>query len=280
MAAANAAPALDLASSRRSLFRPCIDLHDGQVKQIVGGTLSDDKADAVKTNFVSAHPPRYFADLYAQHQLEGGHVIKLGPGNDDAARDALAAWPDHLQLGGGITAANAAEWIAAGASKVIVTSWLFKDGKFDEARAQQLVDTVGRERLVLDLSCRRKPGTQGWFVAIQRWQVVTDLEITQATLDRLSKYCCEFLVHAADVEGLCQGIDEDLVRCLADWSPLPVTYAGGARNLDDLQLVHTLSHGRVDLTIGSALDVFGGSGARFADCVAWNTTGLTPSVEK
>jgi len=234
----------------------------------VGGTLDSTK-ESLKTNFVSDHPPCRFAALYARDNLRGGHVIKLGPGNDEAARQALAAFPGGLQIGGGITPVNAVEWIEAGASHVIATSTLF-DGKghFQESRLEALVSEVGSERLVIDLSCRRLDDS--WIVAMNRWQTLTDLAITEDTLDSLSSSCAEFLIHAADVEGKCEGIDEDLVSFLGRWGQRPVTYAGGASTLSDLELVDRLSGGRVDLTIGSALDIFGGSGVSYAECVAYN----------
>lgn len=248
-------------------FRPCIDLRHGQVVQIVGGTLSADES-AVHTNHTATQPAAWFAQRYAADDLRGGHIIKLGPGNDAAAREALAAWPGGLQVGGGITLDNAAQWLDAGAAQVIVTSWLFVDGALSMQRVADLSAAIGRERLVIDLSCRRRD--DGWRVATDRWQTVTDSVVNADLLATLSQYCAEFLVHAADVEGLCQGIDEDLVRLLGGASPIPVTYAGGARSLADLEVVNDLSGGRVDLTIGSALDLFGGSGARYSDCVAWN----------
>ncbi len=249
-----------------TLFRPCIDLHHGQVKQIVGGTL--DRGDAPQTNYVADQPAEYFAELYRQDGLLGGHVIQLGDGNQDAARAALAAYPGGLQVGGGITADNALHWLDAGASKVIVTSWLFPDDRLDVARLETLARVVGSERLVIDLSCRRREDR--WWVATQRWQRVIPVEVNATTLQQLSAYCSEFLVHAADVEGLCRGIDEDLVAALGRWSTLPCTYAGGGRSFDDLERVATLSQGRIDLTFGSALDLFGGSGVRYVDCVSYN----------
>lgn len=250
-----------------TLFRPCIDLHDGKVKQIVGGTLTDDGAGP-RTNFVASEGPAHFAAMYRRDGLAGGHVIKLGKGNDDAAREALAAWPGGLHLGGGIDATNAKAWLDAGAGAVIVTSWLFPDARFSPERLAALVAAVGRERLVIDLSCRRRAG--GWMVAIDRWQKVTGFAVDEANLARLAGSCCEFLIHAADVEGLCSGIDEELAERLGRWSPIPMTYAGGARAMADLELVERRSGGTVDVTIGSALDIFGGSGVAYADCVAWN----------
>lgn len=249
-------------------FRPCIDLHAGKVKQIVGGSLRDDGA-GLRTNFESDRPAEYFAARYRDDALTGGHVIKLGPGNDEAARAALAAWPGGLQIGGGITAKNAATWLEAGASHVIVTSWLFDaEGHFLDHRLAALVEAVGRERLVIDLSCRAQG--YGWVVAMNRWQTRTELEVDAETLATLGETCAEFLVHAADVEGKCEGIDERLVAFLGQHAPCPVTYAGGAHSFTDLADVERLSAGRVDLTIGSALDLFGGTGVRYADCVAWN----------
>lgn len=251
-------------------FRPCIDLHAGKVKQIVGGTLRDDAA-GLRTNFESDRPAEYYAQLYRADGLTGGHVIKLGPGNDAAARAALAAWPGGLQIGGGITADNAEAWLQAGASHVIVTSWLFdEEGHFLDERLAALVERIGREHLVIDLSCRAYG--DGWMVAMNRWQTLTELALDETTLSMLGETCAEFLIHAADVEGKCEGIDERLVELLGRASPLPVTYAGGARSIDDLAAVDRLSRGRVDLTIGSALDLFGGIQIRYADCVAWNNT--------
>ena len=249
-------------------FRPCIDLHEGQVKQIVGGTLEGQ--DGVKENFVSDRGAAYFAERYAADQLEGGHVIMLGPGNEAAAREALTAYPGGLQIGGGITAQNAATWLEAGASQVVVTSYLFDEsGRLHTGRLAKLVSEVGAERLVLDLSCRALPGG-GWAVAMNRWKTLTNLEVTAATLDALASSCSEFLVHAADVEGMCGGIDAELVVMLGGWGKIPITYAGGARSLDDLAEVGRLSAGRVDLTIGSALDIFGGTLVKYSDCVAFN----------
>ena len=249
-------------------FRPCIDLHSGKVKQIVGGTLRDD-GPGPKENFVSENDSSWFAAKFRVDGLEGGHVIKLGPGNEDAARQALAAWPNGLQIGGGINASNAKEWLDAGAKQIIVTSWLFEDGvTFSESRVKELVAEVGAEKLVIDLSCRRTK--DGWCVATNRWQTMTDLLLNPQTLDRLAPWCGEFLIHAADVEGLCGGIDRELVEMLGSWAGLPVTYAGGAASMADVELVENLSGGQVDVTVGSALDLFGGNGVRYEEVVAWN----------
>ncbi|KAJ7507809.1 Phosphoribosylformimino-5-aminoimidazole carboxamide ribotide isomerase [Mycena galericulata] len=261
--------------SRRTRFRPCIDLHDGKVKQIIGGTLSEVAPDTLRTNFVSrlvcsanfkAKSAGEFARLYKMNNLEGGHVIKLGPGNDVAARDALSSWPGGLQVGGGINERNAQEWLNAGASKVIVTSHLFPEAKFSLDRLAALSSLVGKDKLVVDVSCRKRG--DGWFVAMNKWQDMTDMEVSRESLDMLSKYCSEFLIHAADVEGLCQGIDEALVSKLGEWVRIPCTYAGGAKALDDLDLVDRLSGGKVDLTYGSSLDIFGGSLVAFEQLVA------------
>lgn len=249
------------------VFRPCIDLHEGKVKQLVGGTLGA-SSEALRTNFVSEKSSAEYAALYQRDGLTGGHVILLGPGNEQAARDALAAYPGGLQVGGGVHLDNASGWLDAGASHVIVTSWVFQAGCVDFERLAQLQQRVGRERLVLDLSCRRR-GDDYWVVT-DRWQTFTDVAISQQTLARLSQSCAEFLVHAVDVEGLCRGVDTQLVERLAAWSPIPSTYAGGANSLADLELVTELGQGRVDLTIGSALDIFGGSGVRYDDVVAFN----------
>ena len=253
-------------------FRPCIDLHQGQVKQIVGGSL-DRGDEGVITNFVSTSSADEFALLYREDQLTGGHVIQLGPGNEQAAQAALQAWPDGLQLGGGIDVKNARYWLEQGAASVIVTSALFNDaGEFEPQKLAALTAEVGKEKLVLDLSCRRHETPEGpqWQIAMKRWTQPTSLWVNQQTLEDLAGSCSEFLVHAADVEGKQAGMDEQLLEALGRWSPLPITYAGGARNLADLELADRLSQGRVDVTIGSALDIFGGQGVKYADCVAWN----------
>ena len=234
------------------------------MKQIVGSTLSDEGA---QTNFVSDRPASWYAALYKNAGLLGGHVIQLGSGNETAAREALAAYPRGLQLGGGVNLDNAAGWLDAGASHVIVTSWVFREGQLDESRLTALVQAIGREHLVLDLSCRQRDG-QYWVVT-DRWQKFTELAINGETLRTLAGSCAEYLVHAVDVEGQQAGIDLALVQTLADGSPIPVTYAGGARSLADLESVHTTSGGHVHLTIGSALDIFGGT-VKYDDCVAFN----------
>jgi len=249
------------------VFRPCIDLHEGRVKQIVGGSLNDSGA-GLRTNFVSERPARWFAELYRKDGLRGGHVIMLGPGNETAAREALLAWPGGLQIGGGVNADNARSWLEAGASHVIITSWVFREGHLDWERLRELVSKIGKAQLVLDLSCRKRDGK--YFVVTDRWQKFTEIAVTQETLETLANYCDEFLIHAVDVEGLCQGIDAALVQNLGDWSPIPATYAGGARSIDDLKLVSRLSKERVNLTIGSALDIFGVSGVKYDEAVAFN----------
>ena len=272
------------------MFRPCIDLHEGKVKQIVGGTLG---AAGLRTNFVSEKSAAWFAELYRRDDLRGGHVILLGAGNENEARAALAAFPGGLHLGGGVNAANARGWLDAGASHVIVTSWVFREGRVDWTRLDELVKAIGKERLVLDLSCRKRvqspkpkaqshpttsadfgPGTLDvglpYFVVTDRWQKFTELAVNAETLKTFSKFCAEFLIHAVDVEGLCRGIDGELVEKLGRWSPIPMTYAGGANSLADLKTVTRLGDGKVDLTIGSALDIFGGIGVKYEDCVKFN----------
>ena len=190
------------------MFRPCIDLHDGKVKQIVGGSLGSETGE-LRTNFVSERPAAWFADLYRRDALAGGHVIMLGPGNEPAAREALAAFPGGLQVGGGINLENASNWLEAGASHVIVTSFVFREGRLDRERLNALVTRVGAERIVIDLSCRKRDGE--YYVVTDRWQRFTEMTVGRESLEGLSRSCAEFLVHAMDVEGLCSGIDEELV---------------------------------------------------------------------
>ena len=250
-----------------TLFRPCIDIHNGKVKQIVGSSLSDEGKD-LTTHFESDKSPAWFADLYKKDDLRGGHVIMLGKGNETVAKEALAKYHGGLQIGGGIAIENAKEYLDAGASHVIVTSWIFQNEKLDFSRIEALSKEVGKSHLVLDLSCKRTE--TGWNIATNRWQTVTEVQVTSTTLFVLSKYCDEFLIHAADVEGLQRGMDEALIALLAKESPIPVTYAGGARSIEDLKRCAEISNNLVDLTIGSALDIFGGKGARYNDCVEFN----------
>ncbi|XXG62845.1 hypothetical protein AAC387_Pa05g1146 [Persea americana] len=262
--------------SRRSVqcavrFRPCIDIHKGKVKQIVGSTLCDsaDDGSSLVTNFESDKSPAEFANLYKQDGLTGGHIIMLGadPTSKSAAIEALHAYPGGLQVGGGINSENALSYIEEGASHVIVTSYVFSDGQMDLERLKQLVDMIGKQRLVLDLSCRKK---DGWYTVVtDRWQKFSDLFLDWKTLDFLASYADEFLVHGVDVEGKRLGIDEDLVALLGRFSPIPVTYAGGVTVMADLERIKLAGMGCVDVTVGSALDIFGGDMA-FKDVVAWH----------
>lgn len=249
-------------------FRPCIDIHKGKVKQIVGATLSDLPNAEPVTNFESAESPAYYAALYRRDGLEGGHVIMLGPGNEEAAARALQEYPGGLQVGGGVNPRNAGAWIDRGAQKVIVTSYVFREGTVCWDRLGELVKAVGKDKLVLDLSCRRRDNR--YWIVTDRWQTFSDVTLGPESLNQLARQCSEFLVHAVDVEGKQQGIDEDLVRKLADQSPLVTTYAGGVRRLQDLERIDDLGQGRIDATAGSALDIFGGKTLRYADVVAFD----------
>ncbi|CAK8723624.1 MAG: 1-(5-phosphoribosyl)-5-[(5-phosphoribosylamino)methylideneamino] imidazole-4-carboxamide isomerase [Candidatus Electronema aureum] len=247
-------------------FRPCIDLHEGRVKQIVGSTLSDDHSAVLRTNFSSDLPSSWYAHLYRQNNLTGGHIIMLGPGNEAAATDALSAWPGGLQLGGGISDTNAEHWLKLGASHVIVTSYVFHDGQLDFDRLEQLRRLIGKERLVLDLSCRWKE--DGYYVVTDRWQKFTTLRMSKELLAELSSSCAEFLIHAVDVEGKCMGVDERLLALLAVAdSPVPLTYAGGVGSMADVELIRRVGQGKIDATVGSALDIFGGSGCKYKEVV-------------
>lgn len=249
-------------------FRPCIDIHNGKVKQIVGGTLADE-GDQAAENFVSEQDASYYANFYKKDNIVGGHIILLNAKDSPhyeatkgQALKALAAYPQGLQVGGGINAENAAEYIVAGASHVIVTSYVFKDGKVNYENLQKMKSAVGREHLVLDLSCRKKEGQ--YYIVTDRWQKFTEVALNEAVLNELAKYCDEFLIHAVDVEGKVSGIEEELVRMLGDWQAcakekMPLTYAGGVSSFTDLDKLALLGKGYVDVTIGSALDLFGGN---------------------
>lgn len=243
-------------------FRPCIDLHQGVVKQIVGSTLSDND-EAPETNFEAEKPASWFAELYKKDNLTGGHVIQLGSGNIDAAVSALSAWPQGLQIGGGINIDNAGFWLGKGAEAVIVTSWVFHDGVINKDRLKKLSDYVGKERLVLDLSCRKK--NNDYVIVTNRWQTYTEEVVTEKLLDNLSGFCSEFLIHAVDVEGMCSGIETPLVELLGRWAGRPLTYAGGIRSMDDIDRINTLGNGNIDFTVGSALDIFGGKFLKYEE---------------
>lgn len=244
-------------------FRPCIDIHNGSVKQIVGGSLRD-AGDAAKENFVAERGAAYYAELYRDAGLRGGHVILLNAKDSgqyaatkNQALQALAAYPGGLQAGGGITPENAADFLKAGASNVIVTSYVFRDGQIDYDRLERMRDAVGSKRLVLDLSCRKKK--EDYYVVTDRWQKMTEEKVEEALLERLSGYCDEFLIHAVDVEGKSRGIEEELALFLGNWGGKAMTYAGGVHSYEDLELLKKLGKNRLNVTIGSALDLFGGT---------------------
>lgn len=243
-------------------FRPCIDIHNGKVKQIVGGTLKDEGNQAV-TNFSSEYGADFYAQLYKRDGLVGGHIILLNSKTSEyyeATRTqailALQSYPKGLQIGGGITADNAEEYINLGASHVIVTSYVFQNGEIQWEHLKKLVGAVGKKHIVLDLSCRKREGK--YYVVTDRWQTFTQVEVTAQLLDTLSEFCDEFLVHGVDVEGKSSGVEEELVKLLADWNKIPITYAGGVGSLEDLETFKAVCDSKLDVTIGSALDLFGG----------------------
>ena len=243
-------------------FRPCIDIHNGKVKQIVGGSLKDKGNQAIE-NFASELGAEYYANMYKKDGLRGGHIILLNSktseyyeATKEQALKALSAYPGGMQIGGGITAENAEAYIQAGASHVIVTSYVFKDGEIHWENLRKLSDTVGKDKVVLDLSCRKKDDK--YFVVIDRWQTFTNVEVNEKLLDSMTEYCDEFLIHGVDVEGKASGAEKELVELLARWNRIPITYAGGIGSMDDLREFEKLSGGKIDFTIGSALDLFGG----------------------
>lgn len=244
-------------------FRPCIDIHNGKVKQIVGGSLSDEGNQA-EENFVAEQDAAFFANLYKNHNLHGGHIILLNPVTSEyyektkrQAMLALEAYPNGFQIGGGITAENAEEFLRMGASHVIVTSHVFKNGTIHYENLRKLQTAVGKEHLVLDLSCRKKD--DGYFIVTDRWQKFTNERVSTELLDELSEYAAEFLIHAVDVEGKADGIETELVKMLGEWGKLPVTYAGGVGSFADLERLKEYGQNRLNVTIGSALDLFGGT---------------------
>lgn len=243
-------------------FRPCIDIHNGRVKQIVGGSLAD-RNNSASENFVSEYGADFYGSLYKSRGLTGGHIILLNAAESEyyaADREqafaALAKYPGGLQAGGGITPENAGEFLAAGASHVIVTSYVFRDGKADIGRLREISAAAGRDKLVIDLSCRRRGGE--YYIATDRWQKFTDVKLEPSTLDMFAEYCAEFLVHAVDVEGKAKGIEKPLAELLGGWDGIPVTYAGGIGSFGDLDTLKAAGRGKLDFTVGSALDIFGG----------------------
>lgn len=244
-------------------FRPCIDIHNGKVKQIVGSSLRD-LGNQAKENFVSEQDGAFYAHLYKEAGISGGHIILLNSVDSEyyeatkaQAFLALQEYPKGLQVGGGITAENAVEFIEKGASHVIVTSYVFRDGQINYDNLEKLVSAVGKEHIVLDLSCRLKE--DGYYIVTDRWQKFTQEQVTLELLDKLSSYCDEFLIHAVDVEGKARGIEENLVKLLGDWGRIPVTYAGGVSSFEDLKKLKELGQNHLNVTIGSALDLFGGN---------------------
>lgn len=243
-------------------FRPCIDIHNGKVKQIVGGSLLD-KGDYAQDNFVSEKDGDFYAKLYKDAGLEGGHIILLNPAGSQYYEEdvrqaclALSAYPGGLQIGGGMTAENAAFFLEQGASHIIVTSYVFKDGKINYENLEKIVAVTGKEHLVLDLSCRKKG--EDYYIVTDRWQKFTDVKLTEDVLSELADYCDEFLIHAVDVEGKAGGIEEDIAALLGNWDGISATYAGGVSSFEDLRKLKELGRNKVDVTIGSALDLFGG----------------------
>lgn len=244
-------------------FRPCIDIHNGKVKQIVGGSLKDEGNQA-QENFVASQDAVFFARLYQSYGIKGGHIILLNPigseyYNDTKAQavNALRSYPGGMQIGGGITPENAAEFLNAGASHVIVTSYVFKNGQIHYENLERLVEETGREHLVLDLSCRKKE--DGYYIVTDRWQKFTEEKVTEELLEKLSAYADEFLVHAVDVEGKAAGIEKELAVLLGKWRKIPITYAGGVGSMNDLWELKELGKDRLNVTVGSALDLFGGT---------------------
>ena len=244
-------------------YRPCIDIHNGKVKQIVGGSLKDE-GDRANENFVSKRDADFFAEFYAKDGLKGGHVIMLNkpdsPFYEETKHQALLAlhtYPGGMQIGGGITAENAPYFIAEGASHVIVTSYVFSDGRVDMEHLKKLVEAVGKEHIVLDLSARRLE--DDYYIVTDRWQKFTDVPVTLETMKELGSHCAEFLVHAVDVEGKANGIETELAVLLSGYTDRPVTYAGGVGSMEDLELLRKYGKDRLDVTVGSALDLFGGT---------------------
>lgn len=244
-------------------FRPCIDIHNGKVKQLVGGSLRDDR-DQAQENFVSEKGAAYYARLFQKDGLKGGHVVLLNPASSpwfeadwQQAAAALAAYPGGLQIGGGVNVDNAASYINAGASHVVVTSYVFKDGEVQWKNLEKLAGAVGRSRVVLDVSCRKKDGK--YYIVTDRWQKFTKVQLTEEILYWMREYCDEFLVHGVDVEGKASGIEDALVELLSDVPGVPITYAGGISSLEELERFRRISGGKLDFTIGSALDLYGGS---------------------
>ena len=244
-------------------FRPCIDIHNGKVKQIVGGSLKD-AGDQAEENFVSGQDAAFYAAMYRDAGLKGGHVILLNAADSpyfqatkEQAMKALKTYPGGLQLGGGVRPENAEEYLEGGASHVIVTSYVFRDGKISWENLEKMERTAGRERLVLDLSCRMKDGQ--YYIVTDRWQKFTDVPVTLETMEELGKHCDEFLIHAVDVEGNASGIEAGLAELLSRYEERPVTYAGGVGSLEDIRMLEQCGKGRLDVTVGSALDIFGGT---------------------
>ncbi len=265
-----------------SLFRPCIDLHQGKVKQIVGASFLDHHStnsslpskhkNSVQVNFESNLPASYYAKLYQKNALKGGHMIQLGQSKENklACLSALKAYPKGLQVGGGINEGNASYYLKKGASHVIITSCLFPRAQFDLEKLKQLSQSIGKKNLVVDLSCK-KVSQNKWMVAIDGWKTITDYEINASFTQEIEPYCDEFLIHATHVEGLSEGVDLELIQKLSQWVNIPTTYAGGVKSIQDLKLIKKESQGKIDITVGSSLDLFGGNLVQYQDCLQFNS---------
>lgn len=244
-------------------FRPCIDIHNGCVKQIVGGSLQD-TGNKAKENFVAKQDAAYYANMYRNLGLSGGHIILLNDTSSpyyditkEQALLALEAYRGGMQVGGSINPKNALGYLDAGATHVIVTSYVFNDGKINMDNLTFLNNKVGKEHIVLDLSCKKKDGK--YYVATDRWQKLTDVQVDEKLFYDLEQYCDEFLIHAVDVEGKGNGMDEDVVEILGKLEGMKITYAGGISSFSDLDKLKEIGQNKIDFTIGSALDIFGGS---------------------
>ncbi len=248
-------------------FRPCIDVFKGKVVQLIGTSLFGGEEKTIVKHFESEYSPAYYAELFKQDNLKGGHILSLGSGNNDVVIEALKAFNGGMKYGGSVTPENAHVYLDAGATHVIVNSYVFDNGEINLPNLKSLVKSIGKDKLVLDMSCRKKNGD--YYIVTNLWEKFTNVILDQKSLQDISKYCDEIIVHGVDSEGRKQGLESDLVRILAQHTPIKTVYAGGISSIADLTMIKALGNEKIDPCIGTALSIYGGN-LSYYEVLEWN----------